>query len=266
MKTCIFKGKTISYTLTGSGPCLLLIHGFPFDSRVWETFRLSLERSFSVLTPDLPGFGQSEHISSTHSMTLMAESLRAILEHERIAEVVLLGHSMGGYVSLAFAHAFPEMMKGLILFHSRASGDDEAGKEARNATIQKVRTNLDDFMKDFVPPLFDAGFARSHPQLLQLVLERCREQTVTGIQAALAGMRDRESRLDLLTQLTVPVLFILGKNDALMPPAKIMAQSALPKHAELLLLEDVGHMGIYEKPDAIAPVVSDFATRCFASA
>ncbi len=262
MNTCIFNNKPIAYTRSGEGPCIALVHGFPMDSRVWQNLITGLEGRFTVVALDLPGFGQSAQLDSTHSMPLMAAAIKAVLDKENIRELVLAGHSMGGYVSLAFAAVYPKMLKGLAMIHSRATGDDEKGKEGRNLAIEKVKSDKNAFLENFVPPLFDPEFAANSPDVVADCLSLTKDQTKEAIVAALAGMRDRTGSLEVLMQLQIPVLFVLGKNDSLMPPASIMAQASLAAHAELLLLDKVGHMGFYENPKVILGVLGGFAERC----
>lgn len=258
-----FNNKQMAYTIQGQGPCLVLLHGFPMDSRVWAGFVPSLANQFRVITIDLPGFGASACLAEKHDMTLMAETVKAVLNHESIKECVLAGHSMGGYVGLEFAAQFPEMLKGLVLFHSQAADDDEQGKQARNQTIERIKQDKGVFVNGFIVSLFDPDFAQKQPAVVEHFRKIAAEQTVEAITAAMAGLRDRASHIDLLTQIKNPVLFILGKSDSRMPILKIMAQAGLTAHAELLLLENVGHMGFAEKPELTKKVLGDFAARCF---
>lgn len=263
MSSFFLRDKKIAYSVHGRGPCLVLLHGFPMDSSVWDGFVPALASKFTVITIDLPGFGASACLSEKHDMSLIAQMVRAVLSQESIKECVLAGHSMGGYVGLEFAAQFPEMLKGLVLFHSQAAGDDEQGKQARNQTIKRIKQDKRVFVKGFIASLFDPDFAKKQPAVVDQFRSIAEKQTVEAITAAMAGLRDRASHIDLLTHLKIPVLFILGKSDSRMPVLKIMAQAGLPAHAELLILDKVGHMGFAEKPELSCKVLSDFAKRCF---
>ncbi len=258
-----FNNRQMAYTIQGQGPCLVLLHGFPMDSRVWAEFTPALANQFTVITIDLPGFGASACLAEKHDMSLMAQIVKAALDYESIKECVLAGHSMGGYVGLEFAAQFPEMLKGLVLFHSQAAADDEQGKQARNQTIERIKQDKGVFVNGFIASLFDPDFAQKQPAEVEHFRKIATEQTVEAITAAMAGLRDRASHIDLLTQIKIPVLFILGKSDSRMPILKIMAQAGLTAHAELLLLENVGHMGFAEKLELTRKVLGDFAARCF---
>jgi pimeloyl-ACP methyl ester carboxylesterase len=263
MKAISFQNKSISYTIAGEGPCLVLLHGFPMDQRVWEKTSMHLSAYYKTICVDLPGFGQSDILDEIHSMSLMAQAVQAVLVYEKIEKCVLVGHSMGGYVSLEFASQFPEMLKGLILLHSQAAADDETAQANRNNAIRVVTENLEAFINPFIDGLFSDDFSQVHPEKIGFIKEICQSQKVEAIVAALAGMRDRADQIELLKRIQVPVLFILGKEDKRMPFVKIMSQAALPEHAELLILDKVAHFGFMEKPQIVGMTIGQFTEKCF---
>ena len=263
MKIISFQSKTISYTIAGEGPCLVLLHGFPMDQRVWEKSSMHLSAYHKVICIDLPGFGQSDILDEFHSMALMAQAVQAVLMHEKIEKCVMLGHSMGGYVSLEFASQFPEMLKGLILLHSQAAADDETAQANRNKSIEAVKRNKEAFISPFIEGLFSDDFIANQPDRINHTKDICLSQKVEAIVAALAGMRDRANQLDLLKRIQIPVLFILGKEDKRMPYVNIMSQAALPAHAELLILDKVAHFGFMEKPQIVGMTIGQFTDKCF---
>lgn len=262
MNTIKFHDKKLAYSIEGEGPAVVFLHGFPMDSRVWEGFKNAFTKTFTAITIDLPGFGLSEMIHSQHDMTLMAQAVEAVLVYENIKKATLVGHSMGGYVSVAFAHAYPEKLNGLVLFHSQASADDEAAKQNRNQTITKVEDDAEKFVGSFIASLFDDSFAETQPHQVERFQTMALSQHQQAVIAALAGMRDRESHLQTLSELKIPVLFILGKNDSRVPFARVMAQLALPQQAELLLLSNVAHMGFVEAQEKTSKAILHFALRC----
>ncbi|MBZ0243321.1 MAG: alpha/beta hydrolase [Bacteroidales bacterium] len=263
MKTIKFQQKQIAYHKKGEGKCLVLLHGFPMDSRVWKDFMVALSENFCVIAPDLPGLGKSEMIAERHDMGLMADVVAAILEAEQIHKCVLAGHSMGGYVGLAFANKYAEKLAGLALLHSHASADDAAGRENRNQAILKIHDDKKAFLTDFAQSLFDEEFAANTPDAVRFITDITLSQEKLAVVAAMAGMRERESHIELLSKLKVPVLFVLGKSDSRMPLVKIMAQAGLPQHAELLMLEGVGHVGFLESPLIVREALKAFVLRCY---
>lgn len=260
-KEILYQGKKICYTLQGSGQTLVLLHGFPMDQRVWNGILPYLQQHFKVITIDLPGFGDSEMIQENHQVELIASVVFEILKAELIEHVVMVGHSMGGYASLAFAAAYPEKLQGLVLFHSHALGDDSKTKENRQKAIDAVIRNKSAFVNSFINGLFDDFFAKQHPEIVKHFTAIAASQKTEAIVAGLMGLRDRKTQLQTLCQLDCPILFILGKNDQRMPFTNILAQLALPKHAELLLLDQVGHMGFAEASEKTQKAIAAFAQR-----
>ena len=263
MKTITFQQKQIAYRIKGQGQCLVLLHGFPMDSRVWTDFIDKLSADFCVIAPDLPGLGKSEILAERHDMSLMADVVSAILETEQISKCVLAGHSMGGYVALAFADKYGDKLVGLSLLHSHASADDAQARENRNQAILKIHDDKKAFLTNFVQSLFDEKFAEANPDAVRFITDITLSQEKLAVAAAMAGMRERESYIELLTKLQVPVQFVLGKSDSRMPLIKIMAQAGLPSHGELLMLEGVGHVGFLESPLIVMDALKTFAARCF---
>jgi pimeloyl-ACP methyl ester carboxylesterase len=149
------------------------------------------------------------------------------------------------------------------MLHSHASADDENTRKMRDEAILKVLDDKKTYLESFVDGLFDPQFLKHNPQAASQIKNITLSQDEKAIVAALAGMRERESHIELLTQIKVPVLFVLGKSDSRMPVVKIMAQAELPAHAELLMLQGVGHMGFLEAPFIISHSLSAFADRCF---
>lgn len=256
-----YRNTPIHFRTTGTGPWVVLLHGFLESTEIWDDFALFLEKDFSVLMVDLPGHGRSGVIQDIHTMELMAESVLAVTDHLGIKEFVLCGHSMGGYVSLELAAIRPERIKGLVLFHSHAAPDDEQTKDNRRRTINIVKVNRTNFIYQFIPDLF-AEENREHLAGQILTLQnRAGSISSKAVIAALEGMRERKGGLDLLMTSGIPFLFVIGKNDSRMPYNKIMAQAMLPSHAEILLLDKVGHMGFLEAPEKSFPVIRDFFRR-----
>ncbi len=258
-----YEGHRVNYRIDGSGPAMVLLHGFLESLVMWEDFVQALSKMNKVITIDLPGFGKTDVFSGNHSMELMADVVNAVLEEEKINRCILAGHSMGGYVSLAFAKKYGSKLKGLVLFHSHAGADDEQAKINRNRTIEIVKKNHKDFIAAFIPSLFAEENINKFHDKIEEAKAVSLETSAEGIIAALAGMRDREDHTDLLQTLSIPVLFIAGKQDSRIPPEKILPQIVLPKHSEALLLEGVGHMGFVEARKQTLRTLAHFAIKWF---
>ena len=262
-KQILFQGKTVNYRVEGSGPALVLLHGFLENIHIWDDFSGALSKLNKVISVDLPGFGKTAVFDKKHSMEFMAEVVDAVLQAENVKYCLLAGHSMGGYVSLAFAEKYGEKLKGLVLFHSHASADTEEGKKNRTRTVEAVKTNHKKFIADFVPLLFAEKnvekFAAKIDELKIMSLQTSKE----GVIAALYGMRDRKDRRQLLKEVNFPVLFIIGKQDSRISMDVLKSQIFLPKHSEALILENVGHMGFIEARKETLRTLSHFGVKWF---
>jgi pimeloyl-ACP methyl ester carboxylesterase len=263
-KTIIYNQKKIHFTDQGQGNVVVLLHGFLGSLHIWDDFSRELSSQLRVVAIDLPGHGGSDVIDDG-GMEILAEAVKAVLDSLQISACIVAGHSMGGYVALEFARQYPQLLRGLCLFHSHASADTEEAKENRRRTINIVRLNHDGFVRQFIPDLFaEPNVVRLSKEINQLQ-KIAAEVSVDGIVASLEAMRLRSGGIELLQNIEVPVIFIAGKDDSRIPVHKIMSQALLPQHAEVLILSNVGHMGFVEAPQKTLPVLRDFATRTFAA-
>jgi pimeloyl-ACP methyl ester carboxylesterase len=264
MKKAIqFHSKKISYAIPGSGPALVLLHGFLESKEIWDDFTAILQKEFTVVAIDLPGHGESELLGEKHSMSLMAEAVKLVFEAEKIEKAVLAGHSMGGYVALQFAADNEEFLNGLILFHSHAYADSDEAKINRQRTIEIVQSNRGGFIRQFIPDLFDQNHVEKYTDSIQKLQDTAACMAPEAIIAALSGMRDRLSRVDYLAGARIPILSILGKQDSRMPYHQLVSQAVIPVQSEILLLGNVGHMGFIEAPDITLQALRHFSMRCF---
>lgn len=255
--------KNIVYQITGTGPALVLLHGFLESKEIWEDFTESLRKEFTVIAIDLPGHGESELIHEIHTMQLMSGTVEVVLETEKIKQAVIIGHSMGGYVALQYAVNNEKSVRGLVLFHSHASADSEETKENRSRTINVVKQNRGGFIRQFIPDLFDQKHVAKYTAAIQKLQEQAALMTPEAIISAVSGMRDRSDQLQYLLLTMTPVLFIIGKKDSRMPYNQLLDQAAIPSHSETLLLDDVGHMGFIEAPRKTIQALRHFAMRCY---
>jgi pimeloyl-ACP methyl ester carboxylesterase len=256
-----FKGKKIFYKTSGEGQVIVLIHGFLESSAIWKNYIRKLSSHYRVIAPDLPGHGLSESITDIHTMDLMAGAVNRILVEQQVKSCLLVGHSMGGYVALALAEHYRRKIKGLVLLHSHARADSPETRLQRERTIALVEKDHYGFIKNFIPDLFDPENRDKHAREITILRELASATPKQGIIAALKGMKDRPDRLHILTGADFPFLFIIGKNDSRIPMHTIMPQAVLPGHAELLILDHVGHMGFIEAPTATYAAVKGFAER-----
>lgn len=257
----IFEQKIIHYREEGQGPVVVFLHGFMESLEMWNDFFEQMSSGFRIVAVDLPGHGRSEVYSDIHQMWFMADCVNAVLEQLQIDECMMVGHSMGGYVSMAFSKKYPSKVKALVLFHSSAAADNEDARENRRRAIAIVLKNHSGYINQFIPELFAPENREKFAAEIGILQNRARSTSAKSIVAAQKGMMERESMLDLLISVTYPVLFILGSQDSRIPLQKVLAQAILPVHSETLILGNVGHMGFIEAKDETVNAIRYFAIR-----
>lgn len=258
-----YKKKEIHYSDYGKGDTIILLHGFTEDLRIWKQFSARLSKNYRTLCIDLPGHGKSECIALTHTMEIMADTVSAILKKLKIKKCLLIGHSMGGYVTLAFASKYPGMLKGFGLFHSHCFADSEDDKRNRMRTIEIVKKDRFGFLGMFIPGLFPEESREKFRKEIDFLMWCAREIPREGIIAALRGMKERLDQTELLKSTKLPVLFILGLKDSKAPVSKLWDMISLPALSESLILRDCGHMGYIEAPEMTLRTIKNFARRVF---
>lgn len=257
----VYNSKIVHYRDEGNGPALILLHGFMESLEIWKDYFTHLIAGFRVVAIDLPGHGRSESHGDAHPMWLMADCVNAVVEELSLDKINIVGHSMGGYVSLAFAKKYPDKISSLVLFHSSAAADTEEARENRRRTIAIIQQNHSGFINQFIPDLFAPENRERLSSEIVILQNRARGMSSKNIIAAQKGMSERESMLDLLISVDYPIMFILGSQDSRIPLQKVLAQAILPVHSEVLILGNVGHMGFLEAGEKIRAAVESFVER-----
>ncbi len=249
--------------MEGKGFPVVLLHGFCEDSRIWEDFKHDLlEENYRVITIDLPGFGESEVVRPA-SIQYYAEAVLAVLDAKKLNEVIVIGHSMGGYTALALAEMAPKRLRGLGLFHSHPYADSEDKKGARHKQIDFInRQGHQLYVKQLVPKLFASSYGLSHPFDLDKLIHRAARYQAEGIIAGLEAMAKRPDRSEVLRQSACPVLFIVGEEDTAVPAEASRDQLSLPAVADINVLEKVAHMGMIEARRKTQLMVRQFIAFC----
>ncbi len=246
-----YNDTLISYTITGKGHPVILLHGFGEDSDIWKDQAADLSQYCQLILPDLPGSGQSQllHSSGNEIITMndYAEVLFALLNHLKIDKATVLGHSMGGYITLAFAEKYPGTLTGFGLLHSTAFADSPEKKEARKKGIEIIQQyGAYTFLKNTIPNLFSVASKKSSPENVATLIEKGKNFTTEALIQYYNAMIDRPDRTAVLAESKVPVLFIIGSEDVAAPLNDLLEQVHLPKVSYMHILKDVGHMGMYE--------------------
>ncbi len=250
--------RQVSYQSAGKGPCVMLLHGFGEDSRIWTAQIAFLEKSFHVIAPDLPGSGASDLIEDMHIEGL-AHFVYEILQKEQIEKCVLVGHSMGGYVTLAFADAYPEKLTGFGLFHSTAYSDSEEKKDARRKGMQLIaEKGAAAFLQTSTLNLFSAATKATQPSLIEGHLKSISYFTKEALIAYYQAMILRPDRVGVLQKSKVPVLFILGEQDTAVPLQDGLRQCYQPSVSYVEILRSSAHMGLMEEAGASNTILKNF--------
>jgi pimeloyl-ACP methyl ester carboxylesterase len=254
-----FKGGRIHYSDSENGSVMILLHGYLESSEVWNGFAQKLTGYFRVISIDLPGHGLSDIYGETHSMEFMASCVNGLIEKLGIEKVFLIGHSLGGYVAMAFLELYPEKLAGYCLFHSHPFADTQQALQKREREIMIVKAGKKKMM---YPENVIRMFADSNIKKCGKALERSKiiasRLPDAGIIAVLKGMMIRPSRLSFMVAGRVPCLWILGSMDNYIPCDQIQKNVRLPENARIIILEKSGHMGFIEEEEKALRVVKDF--------
>ena len=261
-KEASFEDGIINYYDKGTGPAIIFLHGYLESSEVWFDFMDSFPTTFRTLAIDLPGHGKSGIFGDEHSMEFMAEAVRKVMDNEGIEKGMITGHSMGGYVALAFLGKYPSRLHAYCLFHSHPFADTEEIIENRKREIKVVESGKKDVIYPVNVPRMFADF---NTGIFEKELERHKEIasniSESGIIAVLKGMIKRPSRLLLLEKSEVPLLFILGRHDNYIPFEQIKEGLTLPPGSELVVLEKSGHLGFIEEKEKSTEAIINYFER-----
>ncbi len=256
-----YKKHNIDYSISGEGPSLVFLHGFGEDQRMWQGYIQAFE-NYQVITIDLPGFGQSVVIPNS-TISIMAEVVKTVLDQEAIDHCILIGHSMGGYVTLNFAHHYPDRLLGFSLFHSHPYADPTDKKLSRTKAIEFVKKNgVPIYLKQLMPLLFAKNYASTNQHILDKIIYYGSQTSQEGIINGLIAMRDRPDQTAVLSQTKVPVLFLIGKKDLAVPLENSLNQTHLPSLSDIHIYEEVGHMGMFENKQATIDAILGFVDLC----
>lgn len=256
----LINDQPVFYRIEGKGQPVMLVHGFAEDGTVWENQVEYLRSTFQLIIPDLPGSGRSAATGKEEwTMEYFADCLSAILEKENIADVVMIGHSMGGYITLAFAHKYPARLKAFGLFHSTAFPDSEEKKATRRRGIEFIQQNGPvKFLEQSIPNLFSEDFKKQHPATVKKIMARYTNFTGQSLVNYYEAMMLRPDRTHVLKSFPRPILFILGKYDTAVPFDQGLQQCYMPGLSYIHILEHSGHMGMWEEPALSNSFIEEF--------
>jgi pimeloyl-ACP methyl ester carboxylesterase len=236
---------------------VVFIHGFCENHSVWDDFLALLPKQHQYFAPNI------SELTHCQKMDDYAKYIKKQLDEAQVEKAVFIGHSMGGYIALAFAELFPEMITGLGLFHSSAYADSEERKETRLKAIQYiVKHGAKDFIEDFLPNMFNTAFKKQHTSYIQKKIGEYSEKiSEEALIAATLAMRDRSDRTKILKEADYPFLMIAGGKDKFVAMAVALEQITLLKNPYCLILNDIAHAGMLESPELCAKFITEFIEK-----
>lgn len=271
-KTAVVNGLPLHYRVFGSGPPVLLIHGFGEDGTVWDAVRQYLPKTFRYLVPDLPGSGGSLLPESAiePSIDYLADSITRLIDQEfpsstqnakPVPSVACIGHSMGGYVALSVAERYPNLVSGLALVHSTAYADTEEKKANRQKSMAFIESHgAAAFLKETAPNLFGSTSKTNHPEIISAFINKYAGISAKTLIWYARAMRDRPDRSQVLQKLRVPAGFLIGLEDMAVPAEQSIRQAPLARYSYMKILDQTGHMGMLEAPKPTAAFLEQFLT------
>ncbi len=250
----IFKNTKISYTVSRTGKPIIFLHGFLENKLMWNTFASNLSEKNQVIAIDLLGHGESDSLGYIHTMETQAEMIFAMMNELKIKKASFVGHSMGGYIALAFAEMYPKMITRLVLLNSTSYEDSEDRKANRDRAIKAVKQNYTSFVRLNIGNLFSEKNREILVEDIENVRNEALKTPLQGIIAALEGMKIRKDRFFILQEAKFPITLILGKQDPVLNYQENILQTENTK-VELLTFPD-GHMSWIENKGELMEILT----------
>ena len=245
-----FENIYIHYKDCGKGIPVVLLHGYLESGEIWNTFTNELKKFFRVICIDIPGHGKSGVMGEIHTMEKMAEAVKQVLDNLKIKECILIGHSMGGYITLAFLELFPQYLKAFSLFHSSPFADNDEKKQNRDREIDLIKKGKKEVVYTVnIPRMFADDNIFRYEKEIKEALKIAKNIPDDGIVALLNGMKERKDRLQLIQDTKIPFLLVLGKKDNYISYDLISEKLGIPRCVTKLVLENSGHIGFIEEKE-----------------
>lgn len=258
-KFTLYKGAKIYYTDSGKGSAVVFLHGFLEEYSMWDFFVAELSKKYRVFVFDLLGHGQTENIGYVHTMEDQADMIYSVLHENKIRKATLVGHSMGGYIALAFAELYPDSVKGIALVNSTSRADSDERKINRERAIKAVKQNAASFIRMSITNLFSEKNREDLKHEIEAVKEKALKIPIQGIIASLEGMKIRKDREVLLHFAPYPIMLVLGKEDSVLNYEENKQQ--IENTAVKLVSLSGGHMSHLENKDELLENLISFLKK-----
>jgi Predicted hydrolases or acyltransferases (alpha/beta hydrolase superfamily) len=262
-KFVLFGTTPIFFIDEGKGDPIILLHGYLESSLIWDDFATNLKKTHRVIRLDLPGHGLSGVNGSIHTMEYLADAVQHILKLVGVEKCTLVGHSMGGYVTLAFAKKYPSMLNGFVLFHSTPNPDTEEKKANRNREIELVKEDkMELIARTNAPNIFARDNRKRYANAIDECIEMYAMNDKEGVVALLNGMKEREDMNEFVANTEIPHMFIFGKKDMYISLEVAQSLSEKFPKAKCVWLENSGHIGFIEEEKISIETITTFANEC----
>lgn len=246
----VVRGIEIAYDDVGSGPAVVLLHGYPFNRSMWSDQVEELRKNHRVIVPDLRGHGESAVTPGPATMESMALDVASLLESLNISRATIGGLSMGGYVALAFYRLFPLRVRSLVLADTRAQADTDEGKQNREQQAEKaLREGLGVIADALLPKLLAPKTVTERPDIVRRLREMMLGTQPEGAASALRGMAVRMDQTSFLSRIISPTLILVGRNDAITPPTDSELMHKEIGGSRLQILDGAGHVSNLERAE-----------------
>lgn len=258
LKEIAFQNNKIAYSISGRGLPLLLLHGYMMSSQIWGDFKELLGLKYQVIVPDLPGHGNSGAFPPVHSMELMAEAAKAVLDNENIHKCNILGHSMGGYVGLAFLEHYSDQIEKIMLLNTHPFEDSDQKIVIRNKIINLLNKEKKELLLgQLLSEMISSGDEEKYQKIRDLAFDIASAQSVKSLIATTNGMKLRPDRSLFLHEIKVPLKWILSDSDL-----QLDAEELINRAREMSITEPQiiagGHMNFLEDPYGMFRYVHSF--------
>jgi pimeloyl-ACP methyl ester carboxylesterase len=252
----LYKNTKISFSDTGKRKAIVFLHGYLENNTMWDYFIPKFTQENRVINIDLLGHGQSDCLGYIHTMEEQAEMIFAVLQHLKIEKAILIGHSMGGYIALAFAEKYPKMMSKLVLLNSTSYEDSDERKTNRDRAIKMVKRDYTSFVRLSISNLFSEENRELLIDEIENIKLEALKTPLQGIIAAQEGMKIRKNRLEVIQKAKYTILLVLSKKDPVLDYEEHKKQIENTK-ITLTTLE-AGHMSHIENQNEVEKILLEF--------
>lgn len=253
-------GTSICYMDQGQGEPIVLVHGYCGSSEYWEKVVPILSAKYRCIVPDLRGHGRSDAPMGAYTIEQMGDDILNLLDELNIPKATILGHSLGGYITLSFAQRYASRLDGFGLIHSTTYPDSDEGKEKRITAVSTIQNEgITAFVDNLVPNLFAPDHVLSSPELVERAKEIGYRTPPQGASGSALAMRERPDRRDVLSATVLPVLLVAGKQDGVISPDRVFTVDHL--NITQATIADAGHMSMLETPEELADIIMSYLEK-----